>query len=88
MLSLNEIQDLLADSFFNGSAEIAGLVMFSTVLLLLAAFTAKKNLLMFFLITLPVILIFSTLGVLSQNMTVLMLLIAVIGLAMTARRVF
>lgn len=88
MLSLNEIQDLLADSFFSGSAEIAGLVMFSAVLLLLAAFTAKKNLLMFFLITLPVILIFSTLGVLSQNMTVLMLLIAVIGLAMTARRVF
>lgn len=88
MLSLNEIQDLLADSFFSGSAEIAGLVMFSAVLLLLAAFTAKKNLLMFFLITLPVILIFSTMGVLSQNMTVLMLLIAVIGLAMTARRVF
>ena len=83
MLQINDIQGILADTFFAGNTIIAGLVMFVAVLAII--FTISKNLLASFLMALPVILIFSTLGIISGDMMILLIIITVLGLAITAK---
>lgn len=83
MLQINDIQSILADVLFAGNTIIAGLVMFVAVLAII--FTISKNLLASFLMALPVILIFSTLGIISGDMMILLIIITVLGLAITAK---
>lgn len=87
MISLNDIQNIIADSFLNGDLTIAGLIMFTVVLGVL--FTIfNRNIFTALLLSLPVTLIFSLLGVLSSDMTVLLIIITVLGLAITSTTVF
>lgn len=83
MLQITDIQTILAENFFAGNTVIAGLVIFVAVLMVI--FSISKNLLASFLIALPVILIFSTLGIISGDMMILLIIITVLGLAITAK---
>lgn len=74
---------MIADGFCNGDTTIAGLIMFICVLALI--FVLTRNVFHSLLLGLPVIFIFTAFGVLSTDMTVLLVIIAVLGLAMTAR---
>lgn len=86
MLQLDEIVNLIAVNFFGGSIEIAGAVVFSIALMLLFAFT--KNVFQTLLIALPVTFIFNLLGLLPSDMTILLLIVVVLGLAMSAKDTF
>lgn len=83
MLQITDIQTMLAENFFAGNTVIAGLVIFVAVLMVI--FSISKNLLASFLIALPVILIFSTLGIISGDMMILLIIVTVLGLAITAK---
>ena len=83
MLSIPDIQNLIADSFFGGSDVLAGLVMLGAVLgVILALF---KNKCAALIVGIPVVLIFSILGVLSVDLVILLIIIVVLGLAFAAR---
>lgn len=60
--------------------------MFTVVMLLI--FTLVRNLQTVMLLMLPVTLIFSILGILTTDMTILLIIVAVLGLASTARNVW
>lgn len=83
--SIQEIQILIAQSFFGGDTGIAGIVMYSVVLAMIFLLFAKNNLMIAFALMFPVSFIFSMLNVLPTSMAVLMVIVAVVGLAKERR---
>lgn len=86
MLSLFDIQDLVADSFFDGDLNLAGMVMYTLVLIVLFALTRKTQ--QTLIISIPVTLIFSAIGVIPTDLMVLLIIVTVLALAFTARNVW
>lgn len=87
MIGLADIQKIIADSFLNGDTTIAGIIMFSTVLAVLFMLF-NRNVFIALILALPVTLIFSMMGVLSSDMTILLIIITVLGLAISGTTVF
>lgn len=86
MLSFNDIQQILADAFFNGSMDIAGTVIYIGAIFGILAITRNP---FFALVTgMGVTLLFTTMGVLSTNIAILMIIVSVLGLAYTSRNVW
>lgn len=82
MITLNDIQYMISD-FFNGDLTLAGLAMFAIVIILIFALT--KNVFQSLVVGLVTTGIFSYMGILSSDMMILLIVIIVLGLAMTAR---
>lgn len=83
MISLSDFTGILANSFFDGSATVAGLAIFTFVMLII--FSLVRSLKTVLIIMLPVTLIFSILGTISTDMMILLIIVAVLGLATAAR---
>lgn len=88
MLSLEEFTDILGESFFNGDSAIAGMVVFSAVMLLLFGLFGKKSILVPFALMLPVTLVFTTLRIIPESLTILLVIVSVMGLAYAAKDKF
>ena len=86
MIGFNDLQQLIADSFLNGDTNIAGIIMF--IIALAAIFCLIRNLSVGLVLSLPVSFLFSQLGVISGDVMILMIIVAVIGLSLTASNVF
>ena len=86
MMDLNGIIDVLASTFFGGDTVVAGIVIYSMVLLIILALTRKAFITL--LISLPVTFVFTSLNVLSQEMMILMIIVVVLGLAYTSRGIW
>ena len=86
MISLDQFQSLLGDSFFGGDAVIAGVVIYTVTLLVILVMT--KKLTTGLIVALPVTYVFSLLGILSQELMILLIVITVLGLAYTTRDVW
>lgn len=86
MITINELVDIVGNEFFNGSAEIAGLAIFSVVLGLLFAMT--RDVFQTLILSLPITFIFSTFGFLPNDLVILLIIVAVLGLAMSAKRLW
>lgn len=84
MIEITEFVQIVADEFFSGSLEMAGLAIFSVVLALLFGLT--RNIFQTLILSLPVTFICSTFGFLPNDLVILLVIVAVLGLAMTARR--
>lgn len=84
MLQLSQIQTAVADMIFNGDTTIAGLTMFFFVMAII--FTISKNIFHSLLLGLPVVLICTSLKILSGDMTIILIVVIVLGLAVTARK--
>lgn len=83
MLQLSEFQSILATSFFDGNTTIAGLVMYIAVLgLVFGLFRDLKSVL---IISMPITLAFSLLGIIDTNTLVLLIIVTILGLASVAR---
>ena len=82
MITLNDIQYMISD-FFNGDLTLAGLALFAVIIVLIFALT--KNVFQSLVIGLVATGIFSYMGILSSDMMILLIIIIVLGLAMTAR---
>lgn len=83
MITLNDIQYMLGDSFFNGDLTLAGLALFGIAIILV--FVLTKNVFQSLVVGLIATGIFSYMGVLSSDMMILLIIVIVLGLAMTAR---
>lgn len=83
MLQFGDLQTIVADIMFGGNTTIAGLIMFAIVLGILFAFV--KNLTATLIVSLPITLVFSSLGIISGDMMILIIIITVLGLALVAR---
>lgn len=87
MIDLAQFQELLANSLFGGDMGIAGIVIYATVLAVIFVIF-KKDYHIGIIIMIPVTLVFSLLGVVPSEATLLMIVIAVLVLAMGAKKTF
>lgn len=87
MIGLADLQRMIADGFLNGDMTIAGLLMFSVVLAILFMIF-NRNIFTALLLALPMTLVFSLMGVLSSDMTILLIVITVLGLAINTTSIF
>ena len=86
MISIQDIQDLIATGFLDGNLPIAGIAMYAVVLI--AIFAMSRNTTHTLLISLPVTLVFSMLGILTADIMILMIIVTVLGLALTTRDIW
>lgn len=86
MITINNLVDIVANEFFSGSIEIAGLAIFSIVMGLLFALT--RDVFQTLILSLPVTFIFSSFGFLPNDLVILLIIVAVLGLAMSAKRLW
>lgn len=87
MLSFNDIQEMLANSFFDGNGDLAGLVIYMAVIGLILAITRGNT---FYALIMGMIatMFFSAVGIISTELTVLLIIVSVLGLAWTARGIW
>lgn len=83
MITLTDIQYMLGDTFFNGDMSLAGLGLFAFALVLV--FVLTKNVFQSLVIGLVFTGIFSFMGIVTSDMMILLIIVIVLGLAMTAR---
>ena len=86
MLDLADITQIVADNFCNGNTDIAGMLIFTVCLAIVFVFVKKAFAAL--VISLPMSFIFSTLGIVSQELMVLLVIVAVLGLAISSRKVW
>lgn len=86
MLDLTDITQIIADTFCGGNTDIAGMLIFTVCLAIIFIFVKKAFAAL--VISLPMSFIFSTLGIVSQELMVLLVIVAVLGLAITSRKVW
>lgn len=85
MLTIATLQTVLANTFFDGGLTFAGLAMFAGVLAIIMAIT--KSTFKALVIALPITILFSGLGILSTDLTIILVIIIVLGLSLTASKV-
>lgn len=85
LISINDFQELIAESFFMGDVGIAGMVMFCCAMMAIFAIFGLDNLMGAFILMIPITLIFTSLSVLPETMAILLIIVAVMGLAVTAK---
>lgn len=73
----------MMSDFFNGDLTLAGLALFAVVIVIIFALT--RNVFQSLVIGLVATGIFSYMGILSNDMMILLIIIIVLGLAMSAR---
>ena len=86
MIDFNGLLDVIGQTFFDGDITMAGIVVYSMCILLILAITRRTFVTL--VAALPLTLIFSTLGVISTELLVLMIVVIVLGLAMTSRNIW
>lgn len=86
MIGINDFMQLLANTFLDGNSIIAGILIYAAVLMVILAFT--KNTTHSLLVSLPVTYIFSLLGILSADVMILLIIVTVLGLAFTTRKIW
>lgn len=85
MMTPIQLQSLLGDSLFGGNTEIAGLLMYGALLAAIFALAGRKNLIVSLLLAIVATLAFAMLGIISSNLTMLLIVIAVLGLAISVK---
>lgn len=86
MIQFSDFIQIVADSFFSGSLYVGGVVVLVTILAVIMAFSKKLTTTM--VLGIPIIMIFAYLRVLPDEITLVMLIVIVLGLAYSARGVF
>ena len=87
MISAADFQELLANSMFSGDLAIAGIVMYVAVLAVIFSIFYKSYHVAL-IISIPLTLVFNLLEILPTDAMVLMIVIAVLILAMGAKKTF
>lgn len=85
MMQFTDIQFVIADGFFSGNMSLGGIVMYGVVLALVLAIT--KNPFTALILGLPITILFAGLGILSGDMTIIMIVVIVIGLAFSTSKI-
>lgn len=85
MIQFTDIIQIVADSFFGGSLYVGGVVVLMGLLAIIMVIS--KKLITTMILGIPMIMMFSYLRVLPDEITLVMLIVIVLGLAYTARSV-
>lgn len=85
MIDLTQFQSILADGLFAGNEIVAGAVIFIVTLAIIFVLM-KKNVFASLVIAIPVAFVYSLLGVLDNNMLLLLIVICVLGLATIGKK--
>lgn len=87
MITVNELADIIAGSFFGGSLTTAGLVLYILCLGLIFGFT--KNVFQTLIIAIPITFMFSgpVLGLLPVDLVLILCIVLVLGLALSSKKV-
>ena len=84
-ISLADIQRALADAMFSGDTSLAGMAIFSGIMVVMFAAFATKNILVPFAAMLPLSVMFSSMNILPSALAILLSLISVVVIATKAR---
>lgn len=82
MITLSTVQEVLASTFFDNNMVIAGLMMY--MVFIAVAFYVTKNLMAVMLLSIPLTLIFASMGILNGDLLIVMIIVTVVGLALAA----
>ena len=85
MITLQQFQDILGDSFFSGDMAIAGIVIF-VVIMAVVFVVLQKNVFAALVISIPLSLVFMMMGILSAELAMILIVVSVLGLATVAKK--
>lgn len=85
MIGLDAFTSVLADLFFAGDLGLASMCIFIGVMMIIFTLFGKDNLMVAFAIMLPVTVMFNAMSSLPDSLTILMVVVAVVGLAVTVK---
>lgn len=85
MITIQELPQLIAQTFTDGDLTIAGLILFCAAMGFIFMIFGRRSLTIPFVLMLPVTLIFTTLSIIPETLTILLIIVSVLALAMVAR---
>lgn len=85
MITIQELQHVLADAFLGSDLELAGIGMYIVMMAGIFAVFGRKSLIAPFALMLPTTYAFTVMGIMSEGLTILLIIVAVVGLAMAVR---
>ena len=83
--NISDIQSVLAETMFSGDISLAGMAIFTAILIVMFAAFGKKNILLPFAALIPITVMFSTMGIVPSAMAIILTLISVLVIAAKAR---
>jgi len=87
MLSFNDIRELIAESFFDGNLDVAGIIMYIAVLAIVIVIS-RGAVFYALLVGMAATLLFTVMGILSTEIAILLIVVSVLGLAYTSRGIW
>ena len=86
MITVEQLTDIIADTFFSGSVTTAGIVLY--ILIMGAIFGFTRNVFQTLIIALPVTFLFSPAGLalLPNDLVLLLTVVLVLGLALSSKK--
>lgn len=84
-LTPTNIMDIIANNFFGGDSALAGLIVFTLVIV--AIFVLTRSMLVGFVAMLPLTLAFRYFAELPETMMIILIVVSVIGIAISSRKV-
>lgn len=86
MITLEDIANIIADTFLNGSLELAGIILFMGMVI--ATLWIAKDVFYALVVGMGATFLFTMMGILSTNIAILMIVVCALGLAFTARSIW
>lgn len=83
-LTPTDLIDIVSTNFFGGDTTIAGLIIFSIVII--GIFVLTKHALVGFISMIPITLVFSYLHMLPDTLMIILIVVSVLGIAITGRK--
>lgn len=84
MIDFQDFQIILSETLLGGNTEIAGILIYIAAMALVFVILNKKTFAAF-AIMIPVTFIFTTMGILTESMTILLIIVALLGLGLSSR---
>ena len=85
MISAEDFQRIVADTFLGGDVYLAGILIYAVIVALILAIVSRYSMMAALVAVLPVTLICSMMGILSTDMMVLILIVAILGMALYSK---
>lgn len=83
-LTPTNIMDIISNNFFGGDDGLAGLIVFS--LIIVAVFVLTRRAMVGFVVMIPLTLAFTYFGSLPETMMIILIVVSVLGIAISSRK--
>ena len=88
MIGIDDLQQIIAETFLDGNLDLAGIALYILAMLVTFALTEQNSGFKSLIVGMAVTMFFSIMGVLSSELTILLIIVSVLGLAYTSRAVW